>query len=305
VSWVLTQQCNNSCRYCTYANGKEGLSTVDIIWILEELYQAGVRLLSLTGGEILLRKDIGHIIRVAKAKGFFVKICTNGFLLAELILEINLVDVIQLSIDGKEETHDYLRGQGSFSKVIRGLEISLANKKDVFLNTVVSSYNTGKLNEVLEICEQYGVQAFFQPARSKAYGFSGENLWSPQVEEFRSDVRWLMGMKKNPVKRRFIMNSLAGLQHLLSWPVPTRIPCVAGLTHFRIDVNGYLHSCNDYIDTAGGISIVPQGFKHALSKVCYLPCQECWGAGQIEGNLLMALNPQVIMNYLKGNYTVS
>lgn len=84
----LTYRCNLSCKYCNMINSKsDELSTEELKDIVDELKHLGVIKLSLTGGEIFLRKDIFEIIDYCANKGFLVILQSNGILINEEIIE--------------------------------------------------------------------------------------------------------------------------------------------------------------------------------------------------------------------------
>lgn len=299
LSWSLTRQCNGSCRYCMYSGDNPGLSTAENMQLLAEFRKAGIRFISMTGGEVLLRKDIGLLIKAAKEAGFYIKINTNGLLLAERIEDVMPVDIVQVSIDGGKATHNSLRGEGSFERAISGLEAALVRGKKIALGTVISSLNAGKLDEVLEICERYRVPAFFQPARVKIYGDHKKNPVLTPVAAFRCEIHRLIELKKHGGRGKYIANSLSGLLHLLSWPEPRAIPCFAGLIHFRVDVDGRVYNCGDDCDQSEGVPILPEGFSRAVSQLKFRPCRECWCAQQVEGNLVLGCRPEAVINCLR------
>ena len=68
VALELTYKCNHHCLFCScpwyapnssYPLGKE-LSTTQWKWVIEKLYDYGVKTFSLSGGEALLRDDLHH-----------------------------------------------------------------------------------------------------------------------------------------------------------------------------------------------------------------------------------------------------
>ena len=69
------------------------------------------------GGERLIREDFGFIAKYA-SKYFSVSVNTNGYLLKEFAKQLRDARVtIQLRLDGPEaQTHDFLRGEGSFER---------------------------------------------------------------------------------------------------------------------------------------------------------------------------------------------
>src|SRR6476660_9250803 len=77
----LTPTCNLRCQFCYVAlDPYKGpyLSTAQTFGILDKLETAGVMWLTLTGGEVLSRRDFPEIYRYARAKGFMVKIFSNA-----------------------------------------------------------------------------------------------------------------------------------------------------------------------------------------------------------------------------------
>ena len=107
----ITHLCNLKCRHCPFwKKEKVSLSFLQAKDSLKALYDLGVRLVIIEGGEPFLWKDNGYDLRdiVAEAKKLFfsVGITTNG----TLSLEVD-PDIIWVSIDGLKKTHDLLRGE--------------------------------------------------------------------------------------------------------------------------------------------------------------------------------------------------
>jgi MoaA/NifB/PqqE/SkfB family radical SAM enzyme len=77
VALELTYRCNHHCLFCScpwyapnssYPLGKE-LSTTQWKWVIEKLYDYGVKTFSFSGGEALLREDLHEIIRHIRTIG--------------------------------------------------------------------------------------------------------------------------------------------------------------------------------------------------------------------------------------------
>ncbi|MDP2923278.1 MAG: radical SAM protein, partial [Candidatus Omnitrophota bacterium] len=107
---VTNEQCNLKCTYCYGNYGQrdkyENYSTRYLLKIIDELKELGTRLLTLHGGESLLRRDIGEVINYAKLRGFYISLNTNGYLIPNKIKELICIDNIILSLDGREENND-------------------------------------------------------------------------------------------------------------------------------------------------------------------------------------------------------
>ncbi len=86
----LTYRCNFKCNHCFYKNEnleKNELRVDEIFKLLEELKSSGTLFLTLSGGEILLRRDIKEIVLKAIELNFSTTLFTNGSLIDENFLK--------------------------------------------------------------------------------------------------------------------------------------------------------------------------------------------------------------------------
>src|SRR5882762_2075973 len=80
----LTYRCNERCVHCYLDHDDHGeMSTSEVKNLLDELASAGVLFLTLSGGEILLRKDFFQILEYARELLFGVTLKTNAMLIGE------------------------------------------------------------------------------------------------------------------------------------------------------------------------------------------------------------------------------
>ena len=128
LSWALTFRCNQRCKYCgIWQNECEELGTKDILSSLKQFKRLGTKWISFTGGEPLLREDIGKIIKQAKENGMYVSISSNGRLVPEKINQLIGIDRIKLSLDGPPQLNDQIRGEGSFQAVEEAIKVCKKN----------------------------------------------------------------------------------------------------------------------------------------------------------------------------------
>src|SRR5437763_14815243 len=89
VAWNLTKRCNLECAHCYISAGPSEsaaaeLDTADCLAIVDQLLAVNpTPLLILSGGEPLLRRDLGEIAHYASANGATVVVGTNGTLLTD------------------------------------------------------------------------------------------------------------------------------------------------------------------------------------------------------------------------------
>ena len=122
------------------------------------------------GGEATLNKDLPKIIEFVNSKKIFVTLLTNGIHMPDDVLcalKGHPKNRVQISIDGLEETHDYIRGKGTFQKSISTIKLLRDNGINVYCNFVIHSINYKEfiplqkylLNEGVELnCMHYTSQ---------------------------------------------------------------------------------------------------------------------------------------------------
>ena len=124
--------------HCPFWKRKtDSLSFAQAISALKTLYQWGVRILIVEGGEPFLWRDgergIKDIVREAKRLFFSVGVTTNGTFPMELDS-----DILWVSIDGLKETHDRIRGQ-TFEKIIAHIQTS--SHPRIYAHITINSLN--------------------------------------------------------------------------------------------------------------------------------------------------------------------
>ena len=297
VGWAITNRCNYRCKYCGIWKKKEReLSTQQVFSIIDELKQTGCQRIVFTGGEPLLRKDIGRIINYCKENCFEIGINSNGSLFKEKINEIKKIDTLTLSLDGPDKIQDKLRAKGSYKKTIEAIEIAQKNNINVFLTTVVSKQNLNRLEYILDVAKKYNIFVGFQPV---SYRHNQQKIekFRPLIKSYREKIDWIINLKKNGNKH--IGNSISGLKHLRNWPKPKKIKCAAGIIRCRIEPNGDLYPCGVLVGGMNPQNCADIGFKKAFNKLKKVNCKACWCFNNVELNLAYSLNINTIKNLLK------
>lgn len=164
----LSNRCNFRCTYCEIPlQDRDEMSTADWLAVIDELQAGGMCRASIIGGEPLLRKDAGAIVRHLKHRGVHASMNTNGWLIAERIDEIDALDLVCVTLDGPQAIHDRQRHPGSYARVLRGLEALRQRKIPTVTMTVVTPDGIDHVEHVLEIAREYGITAYFQLEHDK------------------------------------------------------------------------------------------------------------------------------------------
>jgi len=141
----VTTRCNSSCLHCFARSGISRNFTlpVDLVkQIMVEGYDVGYRHLHITGGEPLLWKRLFEALDYGFGVGYETAFMnTNGTLITEEISK-RLADYgnfsMSVSLDGPEDQHNRIRGKGSYSRAMRGIEKALNGGNGVTVFTTVT-----------------------------------------------------------------------------------------------------------------------------------------------------------------------
>lgn len=300
VSWLLTYRCNQKCLYCDSWKMKTAeIKTKEILSLITEMKHSGTQILHLTGGNPLLRDDIGIIIEHTKKNNIVIDINSNGSLVKEKIDQLIGLDLLTLSFDGPEKIHDFIRGNGSYKNVMEAVEIAQKKKLKLRFNTVLSKFNLDKIEFILKKAKEFKIPVSFQPARLRTLAGLEMNPVISEENAYKKAINNLLLEKK---RNNYIINSIPGLKHLCNWPNPARIKCVNSLIICRLQPNGDMNGCGrNYMASENVPNAIKLGFKNSFDKLTYITCKECWCASFIELNYLFQFNLDTILNIIKIN----
>ena len=267
--YKVTGDCNLNCLHCPFVTGQgsreKGLDFKAASGILEKLYSEGVRIIVFEGGEPLLwkdadaGKDLSDLVDKAKKLFFFTCITTNG----TIPLQGYDPDIVFISLDGLQETHDGIRGT-SFSMIMSNIK-KFHNHKKIIINTCISRLNFMEIPELVKYLEGkvYGITVQFFYPYSEVENLSLSTVQKKQVLEE------LIGLKK---KGFGLLDSYSCLK--------------------RMEDNSW--KCRDFLIA----SVEPDG---SINHGCYLKnrvedisCADCGFAAHCEVSLAYDLDPGAI-----------
>jgi MoaA/NifB/PqqE/SkfB family radical SAM enzyme len=138
--------------------------------IMLDLKENGMRLLTMTGGEPLCRKDfvldLGEFLH---SQGVKYRVFTNGVLMDEELashLKDRGISEVQVSIDGLEKTHDSFRGMdGAFDRAIAAIETTRKEGIKTAVRLTITEQNHEEVPEAIDLLAELGIDAFRAPIR--------------------------------------------------------------------------------------------------------------------------------------------
>ena len=176
--YEATMRCNLHCELCYVGDflNLEGEWRQELT--LDALNKAfpqqdGLQI-SLTGGEIFMRKDIMSVLDLFREKGYACGyLTTNGTIIteerADALAELaakGFLKHISVSVDGPKDLHDAARGlKGTFARTTEGLRRlqAAARRKGaplrVSINTTVAHESLEALDQMVDVAEELGVDA--------------------------------------------------------------------------------------------------------------------------------------------------
>ncbi len=171
IVWNFTNRCNLNCLHCHQDSSPTcsdpELTTAQAFKVIDNMSAAGVAILTFSGGEPLLRKDIYEVIRRANDSGMLCTIASNGTLITPKVAkELAKAGIkrVEIGLDGaKAETHDFLRNRpGSFKATIEGIRSCAKVGFDELATTMtLYSENVNELEETMDLAEKLGVTRFY------------------------------------------------------------------------------------------------------------------------------------------------
>lgn len=164
AAFNVTDRCNLRCEYCNFPSfaGPE-LDVPHIDRLFTRLRAMGVRRLGIVGGEPLVRKDVGEILRLARQHGFFVSVSTNLTLYHRAPEVLDPTHLIFTSLDGDPVTHEHHRGEGSYDGVVQAIRELAAAGKPVVAICVVRRGDLEQARALIEQAQALRVRMHFQP----------------------------------------------------------------------------------------------------------------------------------------------
>ncbi|MCE5327267.1 MAG: radical SAM protein [Planctomycetaceae bacterium] len=281
-AWQVTYRCNFRCRFCGYWHDPAGLAperpVSDYKAGSAKLARWGSLLVSLAGGEPLLRDDLPQIVR-AVGRYHFPFVTTNGWLatpkVADDLMTAGLWGV-SISIDYADAArHDKARSApGAWEQAWRAVEMFSKARRHkwqrVNVIAVLMKDNVDDIAPLIEMAAKRNAYFMVQPYGHLKTGSRSHAHDNGPVSDY------LVGLRKT--SPNFLSNRwyLGQFDRFLHGGVPH---CRAGRAFFNIDATGEVAICVERRHSPVGnlYSDHPEGIMERLRRASQdNACTECW-----------------------------
>lgn len=266
VGVEITGRCDLRCKHCYMdscaGNFPEEINTGEWIAFFSQLNKdfGNKIVIQITGGEPLVRLDLFDILRHIKELGFRVSLASNGLLLNDKnIIELKkYISSLSISIDGLEESHNYLRNADTFQKVIGNIKNARKmGLKNITIKTAVFKRNLEEMEKMFKLvcdleADNWHIFAMEPIGRSKKN--MKDILSKKEYGRLCDFIDKLHEDKKNKITIIFEEQSGLFLGEKTFDSNKFKL-CNAGISSCAILYNGNIASCvqGDRTDTHGNI----------------------------------------------------
>ena len=249
----LTYRCNERCVHCYLDHHDHGeMSTAEIKDLLDQMAAAGVFYLTISGGEILMRRDFFEILEHARLRTFCIKLKTNGILIRKQEADrINALGVesVQISIYSHiPEVHDAItKLPGSLEQSIEAIRRLRAHGIHVVIANVLMAQNVTDYAGVRALAAELGAQ------------FTMDPTITPMMDGDRSILD--LNVDEAALREVFRNESLVGAS-IEEFCAPTQgpdadqldmLPCSAGHTACYVSPYGDVYPCVQFPLPSGNV----------------------------------------------------
>ena len=225
-------RCNLACFGCGKIDYPDAIlnKRLSVQECLDAVDECGAPMVAIPGGEPLIHKEIGEIVKGIVARKKFVSLCTNALLLEKKLhlFEPSPYLFFSVHLDGLKAHHDKsVCLEGVFDKAISAIEAAKAKGFAVNVNcTVFDGHPAEDIAKFLDLTQELGVGVSISPGYAYERAPDQQHFLARRKtkELFRKVFALGKGKKWNLTHSGMFLDFLAGNQefHCTPWGMPTR-----------------------------------------------------------------------------------
>ena len=225
-------RCNLACFGCGKIDYPDAIlnKRLTLKECLDAVDECGAPMVAIPGGEPLIHKEIGEIVKGIVARKKFVSLCTNALLLEK---KLNLFEpspylFFSVHLDGLKEHHDKsVCQEGVFDRAVSAIKAAKAKGFTVNVNaTIFDGHPPEDIAAFLDFAKEIGVGVSISPGYAYERAPDQEHFLNRRrtKELFRSVFARGKGKRWTFIHSGLFLDFLAGNQtyHCTPWGMPTR-----------------------------------------------------------------------------------
>ena len=225
-------RCNLACIGCGKIDYPDAIlnKRLSVQECLEAVDECGAPMVAIPGGEPLIHKEIGEIVKGIVARKKFVSLCTNALLLEKKLhlFEPSPYLFFSVHLDGLKQHHDKsVSLEGGFERAVSAIKAAKAKGFQVNVNcTIFDGHPAEDVAGFLDLTKELGVGVSISPGYAYERAPDQEHFLSRRKtkELFRKIFAIGKGRNWNLTHSSMFLDFLAGNQefHCTPWGMPTR-----------------------------------------------------------------------------------
>ncbi|MGF3555011.1 MAG: radical SAM protein [Thermoplasmatota archaeon] len=167
ASYKVTHKCGLKCEFCNvWMEKTPDLKTEDVFKVIDNIANSSIIVLSIEGGDPLIRKDLGEILKYAYKKPFILFFTTNGHFLDKRPMKEygKYIDFLHISIDEGHKNLDFFERLEEFQSYGPEICIQIVVTKDTIHaleEKVKRVYEVNARTVVMPACHLDGTDDFY------------------------------------------------------------------------------------------------------------------------------------------------
>jgi hopanoid biosynthesis associated radical SAM protein HpnH len=225
-------RCNLACSGCGKIDYPDAILNrrLSVQECLDAVDECGAPMVAIPGGEPLIHKDIGAIVKGIVERKKFVSLCTNALLLEKKLNEFEPSPYLFFSVhlDGIKKHHDKsVCMDGGFERAVSAIKAAKARGFAVNVNaTIFDGHPAEDIAAFLDFCKELGVGVSISPGYAYERAPDQQHFLARRKtkELFRKVFALGKGKGWQLMHSGMFVDFLAGNQeaHCTPWGMPTR-----------------------------------------------------------------------------------
>ncbi|MCD6530087.1 radical SAM protein [Candidatus Bathyarchaeota archaeon] len=283
-NFIITEECNSRCSFCNVwkTSNPKTIELETIKQVFSSSFLDGLRWFQLTGGEPFLHGQLVEIVKYLSYRFGNPKIWipTNGLATETIIrqtkqmLEYNIG--ITVSVDGKPQTHNKLRGGDFYKQTIKTIKELSKLPVDLSIGFTITPKNWDEIQYVYSLAKDFDVNFSCRPMLVSHIYYKNENIKPIFSKEMLEHLNLFFEKIGMTAYYRGIIEYLRKPQQLV-------VPCTALRNSFHLAVDATVYPCLYYNRPVGNLKRMNMEKLWNSTKATQIrreiaegKCPNCW-----------------------------